>query len=304
MPVILGAGLGHFYDSQVTLIQASLAGMILAASVQTAMRAGVFSLASIGFWGIGAYTAGILAREHDAGVATALTAAVLLSAAVSYVLALLFVRLRGLYLAMATMSFNLVVIVIALDLEDLTGGALGLYGVPPILEMWQLLVAVAAVAGILAYLERGHLGRTIATVGSDEELASSLGIRVRTVQRRTFVLSGVLGALAGGMSALLFNTVSTDQFGFHFVTLALTMAVIGGLRSWLGSYLGAVIVYWLPELLRPIDEWRSVVYGALLVAVVTLEPGGLIGLWRRLRSVLTPRRRHNVPAARTEAAAA
>jgi branched-chain amino acid transport system permease protein len=283
--------LGHFYDVHLTLIQATLVGMVLAASMQVTLRAGVFSLASVGTWGLGAYTAGIMARDHDANTIVSLASVLALNAAIGFVLAIVFVRLRGVYLAMATVAFDLVVIVIALSTDSLTGGPLGLPGVPPVMQMWQVVLIVVVVACLLAWLERGHLGRTVATVGFDEDVAGALGIKVRSVQRRVFVLSAMLGALAGGMNALLFGNVSTDQFGFHLVTLALTTAVIGGLRSWVGAYIGAVIVYWLPEVLQPIAEWRNAVYGALLILVIALEPGGVIGLVRTGWRVLARRQR-------------
>ena len=82
-PTILGIGLANFYSSNLTLIQATLLGMVLAASVQVALKAGVFSLASVGFWGVGAYTSGILVRDHGVGVAGALLGALALSSAVA-----------------------------------------------------------------------------------------------------------------------------------------------------------------------------------------------------------------------------
>lgn len=284
--------MNDFYLSHLSLIQFSLVGMVLAASVQVVMRAGVFSLASVGFWGIGAYTSGLLVRDHGVGAIPAVLCAILLSAVVGYALALAFVRLRGLYLAMATVSFDLVVVVLALKFEGLTGGPLGMYGIPPVLTMPTLLTFVVLVALVLAYTERGHVGRTIDVTAADQDMAGSLGIKVAQVQRRAFVLSCVLGGLAGGMSALLFYTVTPTQFGFNMVTLVLSMSVVGGLRSWTGAYFGAVIVYWLPEVLRPVADWRNAAYGALLILVLIFEPQGILGLVDRLgRLVRRPRRR-------------
>lgn len=274
--------LSNFYTHNLTLVQATLMSMVLAASLQVALRAGVFSLASVGYWGVGAYAAGILARDAGTGPVVAIVAALAICGLTAYPLARLLVRLRGLYMAMATVAFDLVVIVIALNLKSLTGGPLGLPGVPVLLSTWQLTLIVAAVALLLSQLERGAVGRWISVASHDEELAAGLGIDVRRLHARVFVLSAVLGGLAGSLNALLFNNVSTDQFGFGLIVLALTMAVVGGMGSWVGSYVGAVVVLWLPEVLRFLSTWRNLVFGVLLIIVISRMPEGLLGSLRTM----------------------
>jgi branched-chain amino acid transport system permease protein len=273
--------MSNWFSLHEAIIQATLVYMVLAASVQVSLRSGLFSFASIGCWGLGQYASARLALWDQPLILSLLTA-VAIGVAVSAVLALITRRLRGLYLAMATFAFDLVLIVLFSNGGSLTGGALGLYAVPVEVHTWMLVVVVVAVGLLLAWHERGWRGRRAVLLGKDEELASTLGINVRATHFKVFLLSGALGALSGAMNALLFNSVTPDQANFSLVILIVTMVVIGGVESWLGAFIGAVVATWLPELLTGLADWQQPLYGGLLMVIVVYAPRGVMGLLRPL----------------------
>jgi branched-chain amino acid transport system permease protein len=275
------ADLSSWYTSNETLIQNILIATLLAFSVQVALRAGIFSLAGIGFYAIGSYAAAILVK-HGMAAVIAIAIALVLSGVLSYALALLLVRLRDLYLAMATVAFDLMVGVVALNWGALTGGSLGLFAIPVAVTTGSMAITVAVVAGLLFLMEHGTMGRTLETIREDEELAQSFAVDTRRYRRLAFVVSGMLGALSGCFHALLFNSITPGDAGFELIVLALTMVIIGGFGSWVGALAGAILITWLPLKLTSFGEWWNAVYGAVMIVAATFIPGGLYGVARNL----------------------
>jgi branched-chain amino acid transport system permease protein len=292
-----------WYFSHLVLVQSTFTSLLLALSIQVPLRAGVFSFAGVGSYAIGAYTAAILTIRAQLAPVLAIGAGVVLAAAVGYLLALLVARLSGLYLGMATISFALFLGVLATNGGELTGGATGLFGAISTLTTTHVVVISLLVVVLLAASERGAYGRRVDAVREDPHLAVSLGIDVARVRRRVFVVSGALGACAGGMNSLLRTTVSPETVGFHLVVTALTMIIVGGALSWAGAAIGAVIFTWLPSVLQVVGDWQLVVYGVVVAAAAVWVPGGLLGLaqdgWRRVRAA-----RRRVPAGGAGAPAA
>lgn len=285
----------HWLSSNEALIQSALALSILGISVQVGLRAGVFSMASVGFWAIGGYTSALLISERGWSTVLAVLAGMAGAVVLGFGLALILGRLRDLYLAMATFAFVLLVQVVAINWESLTGGPLGLLAIPVSVSSTGLVLVVVACAALAWFLERGRLGRTIEALRLDEQLARTAGINVLRWRIGAFVLSCALGALSGSMNALLFNTLSPDQAGFGLIVDALTVIVIGGTAAWYGPLLGAFAVVWLPEVLRFTGDWRSVVQGAIVVVMVVYAPEGAVGLIRRVRRLLTGLRSRGAP---------
>jgi branched-chain amino acid transport system permease protein len=295
--------MNQWYLSHEILIQGMFISLLLALSIQVPLRAGVFSFAGIGSYAIGAYTAAILTIREQVAPVLAIGAGVLIASVVGYLLALLVARLSGLYLGMATIAFALFLGVLATNGGDLTGGATGLFGALSTLTTTHVIVITVAVVAVLACTERGSFGRRVDAVREDPQLAVSMGIAVNRVRRRVFVISGALGACAGGMNTLLRTTVSPETVGFHLVVTALTMIIVGGALSWAGAAIGAVIFTWLPSVLQFVGEWQLLVYGIVVAIAAVYVPNGLLGLlqegWRRLR-----RRGRRLPAEGASVAAA
>lgn len=279
---MLHASLSSWFTGNESLIQNILIYALLAFSIQVALRSGVFSLAGIGFYAIGSYMAAVLVGDHGVATVLAIAAAVAVCGLLGWLLAWLLVRLRDLYLAMATVAFDLMVGVVALNWDGVTGGALGLFGVPISVTTLGIFVTVVVVIVLLTLMEKGTMGRTLETVREDEELAESFAVDPRRYRRFAFVVSSMLGALAGAFHALLFTTVSAGDAGFNLIVLALTMVIIGGFGSWVGALIGAILIAWLPLRLEGLSEWWYALYGALMIVVATYVPGGIYGVVRQL----------------------
>ncbi len=267
-----------FYDSNLVLIQATLTGLILALSIQVPLRMGVFSFAGAGSYAIGAYFAGILVIREDLPALVAIGAAMVTTAVIGLLLGLLISKLGGLYLAMATVAFDLIITVFANNGGTLTGGATGIYGVITDFTMPTMFALTALALLLVALSERGRTGRRVDAVRDDPELAASMGIKVRRYRLVAFVVSGALGGLGGSMNVLVRSTVGPLDIGFGLIVLALTMIIVGGSRSWKGAVIGAVIFTWLPDILTAIGEWQELVYGVLVAAAAIFIPRGIYGV--------------------------
>lgn len=297
MIAVLLASLSSFYTGNETLIQNVLIYALVAFSIQVALRTGVFSLAGIGFYAIGSYMAALLVKKGWSTL-EAMAATTALTILVGYLLAVLLVRLRDLYLAMATFAFDLMVGVIAANWNSVTGGALGVTAIPLAMSTLALFLTVVVAAVLLTLFQRGVLGRATVAIREDEELAYSFAVDTRSYRRFAFVISSVLGAFAGGYHALLFGVVEPTDAGFGLIVLVLTMVIIGGFGSWFGALVGAFLLTWLPLRLTSLGAWWPVVYGALMILIATWVPGGIVGLagnlirWGRGGPRLGPRLRN------------
>lgn len=267
-----------FFDANVVLVQATFIGLMLALSVQVPLRMGVFSFAGAGSYGIGAYAAGIITIAYSPPGLVAVLAAAVITAVIGFLLGLVIARLSGLYLAMATVAFDLIISVIAVNGGDLTGGPTGLFGVLSDFDTTQMIVVTLVVLFVVALSERGRTKRRVDAVRDDPELAASVGISVRRYRLVGFVVSGALGGAAGAMNMLVRSTVSPQDIGFSLIVLALTMIIVGGARSWKGAVIGAVIFTWLPELLDAVGEWQALIYGVIVALAAIFLPRGIHGL--------------------------
>jgi branched-chain amino acid transport system permease protein len=280
-----------FYQAHEVLFQTSAIYAVLALSFQVVLRTGVFSFASIGFFGIGAYASAYMVMHGVPGI-LAMIIVVIGCFVVGYILALPFIRLRGLYLGMVTFAFDQIVVVAATNGGSVTGGAVGIFGVPTETTTGELFIIAAIAVVVVSQLERRGIGRSLEAIRTDENLARSLGIEVSRNRNFIFALSAALGGLAGVMDVFNFSSFSTSSFGYSLIVLGLTMAVVGGVDSWLGAMIGTVFVVWFPSLVTFVSgTWTTIIYGILVIVVVSYEPGGVFGLCRKASRALMRRRR-------------
>jgi len=280
-----------WYASNTTLIQNCMIAILLALSVQVVMRIGVLSLAGIGFYGLSEYLTANLVIRDVVPAEVAILASLVVCGIGAFVLSLFLGRVRGLYLAMVTLAFVLILNVVAINGGKWTGGANGLFGVP--FAVTTAHIVVVCLIGILVVwaTERGAIGRACEALRTDELLATSMGIEVRKYHRANLVLSGLLGGAAGGLNVLNLGAVGPFDAGFGLAVTTLTMVIVGGRRSWLGAVIGAVLITWLPTVLSFLEgEMRNIASGALVIVMATLVPDGLLGLLtsqiRRLRAAV------------------
>lgn len=270
-----------WFQGQETVIQTIAIYALLAFSVQVPIRAGTFSLAGIGFYGVGSYSAAYCALHGRAAI-VGIGLGLVISGVIGWLMALALTRLRELYLAMATVAFDLMVGVLALNWVSVTGGPTGLYSIPVQLSVSEVVLMLLVVAVILLVLESGVIGRMSYATRDDEPLAQSLAIDTNRYRRFAFVLSALLGSLAGACHALTFYSINPDDVGFNLVILILAMVIIGGFTSWFGALLGAALLTWVPLHLTSLGEWWPVVYGLGLVVMAVYLPQGIWGLGQQL----------------------
>jgi branched-chain amino acid transport system permease protein len=243
-------------------------------SQQIVLRAGVFSLASAAFAALGAYCCALLLTRLGVPAAVCVAAAVLLGGAAGWLVSVPLARLRGVYQAIATLGLVEVVVSLALYAEPLTGGAVGLNSIPKLIGTGELLLAVVVVGYLLHAMSRSGLGRSFDALRQDETVAASLGVSSRRNHALAFVLSGAIGGLFGALQSLYAYSVQPTQFGFAFMVSTLTAIILGGRRTLSGPVIGAAILTLLPEVARPLAEYRPLLNGVILIVVVVFLPQG------------------------------
>jgi branched-chain amino acid transport system permease protein len=265
---------------------------------------GLFSLGHAAFLGVGAYTQAALTQ---AGVPfpLALAAAGLLSAAVGMVVGLPALRVKGIYLGIATLAFGFIVEEVFARWESVTGGNAGTHLKAPDLFGWKLdtgesfyglclVITVLATLGILNLL-RSPTGRAFVAIRDSEISAQSMGIHLARYKTTSFALSAALAGLGGALYAHKLAFISPDQFNILQSIDLLLMVVIGGLGSVHGAFLGAIFLITMPQVIALAKDFlpaavgqapglQGLVYGLVLIAFVLFEPMGLYGRWLKVRT--------------------
>ena len=254
--------------------------ILLALSIYLTLACGLLTVANAAFMGIGAYTAAILTLNTGAPFVPAIFAGALLAAAAALVIGRPTLRLSGVYLAMATLAFGEVVRILILNAEDLTGGALGLNGIPQLTGALHVLCAVAASLYVLLRLARSRFGRAIAAIRQDEIASELLGLNVRAYKLFCFVAGAALAGLAGALNAHFTFFIGPNEFGFERAVEILAMGVLGGVSSPWGAVLGAVLITLLPEMLRGLGHYRPLINGLILIVIILYSPNGIWALFQ------------------------
>ena len=270
--------LDSFWATYNTLVLSTGTNVLLALSIYLTLACGLLTVANAAFMAIGAYSSALLTLNTGTPFFLALLLGALLSALVALVIGRPTLKLSGVYLAMATLAFGEVVRIAILNTEDLTGGALGLNGVPQLTSWLSVAVVVSVAVYILLRSARSRLGRTMAAIRQDEVASEVIGINVRAYKLLAFVMGAALAGLAGGLNAHFTFFISPNEYGFDRGVEILAMGVLGGTGSPWGAVLGGVLITLLPELLRGLGDYRPLVNGIILILIMLYSPQGLWGL--------------------------
>jgi branched-chain amino acid transport system permease protein len=267
---------------------------------------GLFSIGHAAFLGVGAYTEAVLV---NLGVPfpIALVFAAALSAAVGVVVGLPALRVKGIYLGIATLAMAFIVQEVLARWEHVTGGNAGITVKKPGIFAWTidtptgfyflcLVIAVGSTFAILNLL-RSPTGRAFVAIRDSEISAQSMGIHLARYKTLSFAISAALAGLGGALYAHKLTFISPDQFDILQSIDLLLMVVIGGLGSVHGAFLGAIFLISAPQLISLGKDWlppaigqapglQGVVYGSVLIAFVLFEPLGLYGRWVKVRTYL------------------
>jgi branched-chain amino acid transport system permease protein len=267
---------------------------------------GLFSIGHAAFLGVGAYTQAVFVNM-GVPFPIALLLAALLSAAVGVVVGLPALRVKGIYLGIATLSFGFIVVEVLARWESVTGGNSGIHVKKPNLfgvsvdsasgfYFLCLVVTVLATLGILNLL-RSPTGRAFVAIRDSEISAQSMGIHLARYKTLSFSISAALAGIGGALYAHKLTFISPDQFDILQSIDLLLMVVIGGLGSVHGAFLGAIFLISMPQVISLTKDYlpaavgqapglQGLVYGVVLIAFVLFEPLGLYGRWLKVRTYL------------------
>lgn len=281
-----------------------LINILLGISIYVTLATGQLSLGNAGFMSIGAYASAILTTQHGFSIPSAIVIGSLLAGVSGILVGIPALRLRGVYLAIATLGFGEVLRVVFINWESLTGGAVGIAAIPQMgreilaaveaagfsPEDWGLrnnqfislsiflILAAVVVLAILFFLRlfSSRVGRAYTAIRMDETAAETSGIDTTYYKVLAFSQGALLSGLAGALFAHATSYISPADFTYHRAVEILVFAVFGGSEALFGPVFGATLLTLLPELLRAISDYRYIVYGILVVLTMVFRPQGLI----------------------------
>ena len=252
---------------------------------------GQLNLGQSAFFAIGAYVSTILIKTYGWNFWLAALAAIVAAGLVGVALAAFAVRLRGHYLAIASLGFAVITYQVLINWEDVTEGVRGIYGIlPPVSDTVGLFYLVAGIAFLIYFLldnlVRSPVGDTLRAIREDEISAASLGVHSAVWKAFAFGLGAAIAGLAGVFYPGFVGTLVPDAFGIVESFTMMAMVIVGGMGTMIGPVIGAVVLTFLPELLRGFGELRLMIYGVALTLVVLFMPGGMVQAWIAFKNKL------------------
>ncbi len=286
LPGILSA-VGGGYWFRVTTTIGVFSILTMSANLITGTT-GLMSLGHAGFYGIGAYTTALLATKLHWPFFLTLPVAGVVTAVFGILLALPTMRLIGIYFAVATLGLGEIIHVTLLNWVDFTRGPMGISAIPgisldglfsasDITHYYAVAIIALLAALVLGRLTHSYYGNALRAVREDDQCAASMGLNVVGLKIQSFAFACFFAGVAGGLWAHTTGYISPGDFRFSESILILAMMVVGGLGSIPGAVLGAVILLGLPEVLRPIGDYRMIVVGAVMFFSILFLPRGLLG---------------------------
>lgn len=268
--------LDNFLFTYENLIHALGVNGLLALSMYCVMALGQLSLGQAAFMGLGAYTGALLTLKLGLPFLVVLPLSALVPALVALLIGGPTLRLNGVYLAIATIALGEVLRVFYINAEGLTGGALGLSGIPQKASLGLIYGLLGlALVGFWS-LGRSRIGRAMEAMREDEMAAGVMGINLPRYKLGALVVSSMLAGVAGCLSAHANSFIGPNEYGFETAVSILSFALLGGIGTPLAPVLGAVVLTALPEVLRPLADYRLVINGLIIVVAVLFLPRGIL----------------------------
>ncbi|MSQ49787.1 MAG: branched-chain amino acid ABC transporter permease [Betaproteobacteria bacterium] len=248
---------------------------------------GQLNLGQSAFFAIGAYVSTILVKTYAWNFWLASLAAVAAAGLLGLALAAFAVRLRGHYLAIASLGFAVITYQVLVNWEKVTEGVRGIYGIlPPVASTTGLFYLVAGITLVVYVLidnlMRSPVGDTLRAIREDEVSAASLGVNGALWKAFAFGLGAAIAGLAGCFYPGFVGTLVPDAFNIIESFTMMAMVIVGGMGTMIGPVIGAIVLTFLPEVLRDFGEFRLMIYGLALTLVVLFMPGGIVQAWRTL----------------------
>jgi branched-chain amino acid transport system permease protein len=248
-------------------------------------ESGQFALAHAAFFGIGIYAAGIINTAWHPPFVLSILAGGLLSAVLGYLIGYLALRMRDIYLALATFAFGEAMQWVFLSWEKVTGGSNGMkmdpaelfgYKLTNDLQAYPFVIVLAALMlWLTVALARSQYGSSLRAVRESDVAAMAMGINVKAMKQSAFAISAAFAGIAGGMYTLFTSFIHPESLGFQTTILVLTMVVVGGMGSVRGAVAGAIAFGLISELLRQLMSVQEIIYGLILMGFMMFKPKGL-----------------------------
>lgn len=283
-----------------------LINIILGVSMYVTLSTGQLSLASAGFMGIGAYTSALLTLNFGLPIPVGILSGAILAGLIGILIGLPTLRLKGVFLAIVTLGFGEVIRVLFVNWESLTKGSIGLSGVPQmgreILAFFKgmgfqpkmiglqnnqfvflsifivLLIIVLCAIWFFRRQANSRVGRAFSAIKLDEQAAESMGINITYYKVLAFAQGALLAGFAGALFAHVMGYISPADFSYHRAVDILVYSVLGGVDVIWGPVFGAFFLTLIPEVLRFISEYRYMIYGVIIIAMMAFRPQGVIDL--------------------------
>lgn len=304
--------LSHYYVYLINLIGINIL-LVISLNITNGYT-GLFSLGHAGLMSVGAYVTGLLTqsveyktqylpllpsiiRDHSLPFLPAMLIGALLATAMGFVFAFPALRLRGHYLALATLGFGEIVRVVNLNLVDYTGGPLNLRDLPPYTNGYWVFGLLLVTVFVVQRLIRSRVGRAWIAIREDQVLAETIGINLTHYKVLSFLVGAFFAGIGGALWGHLITALNPDSFGLLMTFNLLTMMILGGAGKISGAVVGAIVMTLLPEILRPLELGESffgltlprlyglpqVIISTILILVIILRPQGIMGGARVIR---------------------
>jgi branched-chain amino acid transport system permease protein len=264
---------------------------------------GLLHLGQAAFIGIGAYATAILSTRLGLGFWTTMPVALVASGLVALCIAVPMLRLRGHYLALAVLGFNVTFEIVARNWTKLTGGFDGITDIPPVHLFgivikddhgyYYLSLGFVIVCALFALaLRHSRYGRAMIAIRDDELAAGTSSVSVTRMKVLAFVIASMLAGLSGALYAHHATFIAPQDFEFVKSVTILVMLILGGELSVAGAILGTVIITFLPEWLRFLGDYYQAVFGLLVLVILIVMPNGIVGKVKQVWPMLTGRKTH------------
>lgn len=252
---------------------------------------GQFNISHVGFYCVGAYTAAILSTRYHFSFWLLLPLSGLMAAAISMLLGVPTLRLKGIFFTITTLGFSEIIRMTVLNWESLTRGTMGIPGIPfPVLfgnklksnaQFYWIILGIVIILYICNYLLiNSRIGRAWIAIREDEAAARSMGVETYKYKLMNLAISAFWAGVVGCFYAYFSAYVSADSFKLDESFSMVAMLLVGGQGTMLGPAVGALVLTVLPEIFRSLVEYRLVIFGAAIVAMILIRPQGLVGGFR------------------------
>lgn len=238
---------------------------------------GMFSMGQAAFMAVGGYTAAMLAKYLGAPIFLTLPASMIVGAVMGFLIGIPVIRLRRDYVAVVTLGFSQALVALLNNSASVTGGALGLNGIPRYTSRPMIVIILVLVTAGIWQLKKSRFGRECVAIKTDELAAASMGIDVARTKLIVFILACAISALAGCLYVHTTSYLDSASFGWDQSSMWIIMVYFGGVSSLTGSIFSGIVLTMIQEIFRFSAEWRTVIYCVIVLVIINFRPQGLFG---------------------------